>query len=507
MGRCSRRSYQASSKMPPGPLPDRVRLLREIFTEDECSEVMDFQNPPSGVKEVRNAYGIHTSKQRCSPIGEEVISQVVKGVARIRLGCRNDRPFILEKTPTDSDINYSKLREYVDHAALKIDMKKTPGFPLNVQYSNNQIAFDACGEDIKLSAVARLHMILTLKLRPLCNHNRLGFVEMGFVDPSSVFIKKEPHPHRKFKDGKYRSINPVSLVDNLVETVLFKEAGDLLRPDMNYNGSSIGTGFTDKQTGETCSFVRNTTARFGPVVSDDVSGFDGVHTLEVLLATAEIDKLTYTSSEGLEAWNVANRNWCILTAYSCAAIGGELWIKLIPGMINSGSKDTSRRNTALRLIYSVLFGYVSNQDIQHATANGDDGLSWGIENIHSYKEAASDYCVELRDVIHCIDNFDFCSHNYNPKLGTAKLISWPKLVYSIISKPGMLKDDALQAALECRHNDEFRKIRQLVNKITFINETDVEEQGIPFSSPFPEQILAGELFDSDALANLIYFSD
>ena len=69
---------------------------------------------------------------------------------------------------------------------------------------------------------------------------------LGLVDPSMVFIKNEPHPKRKVLKGAYRCINPVSLVDQLVEDVLFSESALLLKEGFFDNGSAVGIGFTDE---------------------------------------------------------------------------------------------------------------------------------------------------------------------------------------------------------------------------------------------------------------------
>lgn len=67
----------------------------------------------------------------------------------------------------------------------------------------------------------------------------------GWKDPSTVFIKNEPHPQRKLKKGAYRCINPVSLVDQLVEACLFSEMANILKSRIYESGSALGIGFSD----------------------------------------------------------------------------------------------------------------------------------------------------------------------------------------------------------------------------------------------------------------------
>jgi hypothetical protein len=340
----------------------------------------------------------------------------------------------------------------------KIDLTKTPGYPLNLLFAKNFQVLESVREDVILTAIARLH----LWLRDDVEWGRvLGesimMIELGLMDPSSVFIKKEPHPKRKVVEGRYRCINPVSLVDQLVESALFNEYSEILINNLYTCGSAVGIGFTDRQMKEFSDFVLDTSLRVNSrPVADDVRGFDSVHTFQTLMSTVLVDEFCVRIDGGKEAWVRANKMWVYCTCFSVAALGSRLYRKTRPGMLNSGSKDTSRRNTLLRLIYSYYFGISSGQPPSFALANGDDGLTWGINSVESYIEAAKDVGIEVRDVSRSNGNtLEFCSHKYDLQQGVAELTSWAKAVYRILTKPGMSYGDALQSAYEMRYNNVF----------------------------------------------------
>jgi hypothetical protein len=70
-------------------------------------------------------------------------------------------------------------------------------------------------------------------------------IELGWKDPSTVFTKKDPHPLRKLRKEEFRCINPVSAVDQLVESALFSEYAEILKDRKYESGSALGIGFTD----------------------------------------------------------------------------------------------------------------------------------------------------------------------------------------------------------------------------------------------------------------------
>jgi hypothetical protein len=393
------------------------------------------------------------------------LKRAVQNVADTRL--RGLDRLVLRDTPTDSEINYASLRRYVDLAIDRVKGDKTPGFPLNLTYANNYMALEAEREEIALTAVARLHLWLTNEVVGPVGENPMAYALLGMCDPSSVFIKKEPHPSRKFQKKQFRSINPVSLPDQIVESVLFTEPAKRLREGLFYNGSAVGISFTDKGNKEFCDFLINAEKRFGSVISDDISGFDARHNVQILEATAYLDQITFSSPDGLEHWNCANRNWVRFTANSLAVIDGTVYGKVTPGMINSGSKDTSRRNTALRCIYTHYFALCSGQEATHVTANGDDGLAWGIDDEKSYFRAAEEHGVPLRDLHRGMKDLPFCSHQYDPERAIATLSSWPKFTYAIISQSSKTRDDAEQALCEARYNAEYSSLCAAVKAMKF----------------------------------------
>lgn len=436
-------------------------MLRKHLSNDEVGRVLEYGNPPKGGSVIAEAYSKHVSGDRCKKLDENILKEAVDRVAE-------RRGEIIIDGPVDEDFTAERLASRVRRALMEVSGDKSPGYPLNLMYANKEQALACESEEIVKCAVARL-LLFSEGLDALkeCLKMKGGLVFAGYIDPSTVFVKAEPHPRRKLKLKKYRCINPISLVDEAVERVLFKESGRVLKEPENIftNGSGVGIGFTDRQNREFMAVVNDLTQRFGPPVALDVTRFDGVHSEETLMATVEIDIATHKSLRGkLTKWGHCNRVWAKCSAHSAVVIGNKLIIKLRPGMLNTGSQDTSRRNTLLENLYTDTHAIIAGE-VVYVICNGDDALVWGIKDLQAFLDAAKETGIGLRDVIRCSDGqVSFCSHKYLNSDGAAELTSWPKAIYRICSM-NVEFADAMQAVNEMRHNQEHGRLLDFVKEV------------------------------------------
>jgi hypothetical protein len=334
----------------------------------------------------------------------------------------------------------------------------TPGYPLQLQYATNKDVIEGHYEALLRLATLRVFLWMSKSSELDAHlHDPYWLVVNGFIDPSSIFIKNEPHPLRKLKDGRYRCISPVSIVDQMVEKYFFLEMSEDIKEHMYVTGSAIGIGFSDDQTRSFVEFVKTSSETRGPkVVSDDVKSYDAVHTVQIMRSTVLVDSLVYdvsTNTDLFRAW----ARWAEVSCFSPSVISGMLVTKSDPGMLNSGSADTSRRNTLLRCLYACYIGALLRW-ILFPLAAGDDGLTWGVLDVKRYVEAARSIGITLRDVVeHNVESPDevleFCSHGYSLQHGTAYLSSWRKAMYGLLCKKELAYEDAGQVLAECRHND------------------------------------------------------
>lgn len=424
---------------------------------------MSYAYPPSGVKATLAALRHHCGRSRIKPLDEQLLNAAVSKVS----SASGD---IYISGPLDHEFVYDELYKKLLSASCKVKPDANPGYPLNVEYGSNEAALRSRRNEIIEVALVRIYLDSTdLDIESIAKIDG-GMVELGLVDPAYVFNKNEPHPARKLKDKAYRIISGVSLPDQLIERVLSKESSEIKRlPGSIYvNGSSVGIGFTDSHMKEFANFVENKRREFGSLISDDMSGFDSLHTPQTLLATCAVDENIHKSDGGsLSLWNRCNRRWAYKCAYGCSVVGDTVYSRTHPGMLNSGSARTSEKNTVLRNLYTYCISIDSKQPDVFSTANGDDGLCFGVTDPKAYQLAAERLGFRLRDVAVCDgDSFEFCSHLYSFRTGLASLTSWPKAIYGILSKKTCLSD-ANQTIGEMRYNSEFNDVCTFVDRIDF----------------------------------------
>lgn len=388
------------------------------------------------------------------------------------------RDVVLHSVPTDSDCDsFDILYNRVEAAVRTVAGDRTPGYPLNLRFGSNAQALEHEKTSIVLCAVARLHMWLDpdIPFEEMVDSG-LPLIFTGLHSPYAVFIKDEPHPLRKVVLERYRCISPGDLVDLLVETVLFKESAEVLKGEQLFtSGSAVGIGFNQERCSGFVNFINKTNAELGYPIADDMSGFDALHTPETLLNTAEVDRRSHSHVNGsLDRWNMANRRWCVLCANSTSVISGNLYVKVTPGMLNSGSRDTSRRNTTLRLVYSTYLSLASGNKSVFPLANGDDGITWGVKDLERYKRCAYSAGLPVRDVMRSRgDVIEFCSHEFNLKDRSCVLLSWPKALYRILTAPDLHVEDAYQVLQEFYGGPVFDKTTRFITAIRLPSRSDV----------------------------------
>lgn len=94
-------------------------------------------------------------------------------------------------------------------------MKSTPGYCVLTYYgSNNAQIFGWDGKDCDPDRVSIVRQHVKIRFDQLLMGNLIS-------DDIKVFVKQEPHKLKKIQDGTYRLISAVSLIDTLIDRILF----------------------------------------------------------------------------------------------------------------------------------------------------------------------------------------------------------------------------------------------------------------------------------------------
>nr|APG75878.1 hypothetical protein 2 [Sanxia water strider virus 11] len=109
-----------------------------------------------------------------------------------------------------------------------VDMSSSPGYPLMLRYSVNRDFLKNADDSWNMKNV-----------RSLWENVRRSLVDK-LSDPIRVFVKKEPHKMSKIDSSRYRLIYSVSLVDTMIDRMLFGDFSRKLLENWLSTPSMIG---------------------------------------------------------------------------------------------------------------------------------------------------------------------------------------------------------------------------------------------------------------------------
>nr|WOS61113.1 replicase protein [raspberry enamovirus 1] len=283
-------------------------------------------------------------------------------------------------------------------------------------------------------------------------------VKDGICDPIRLFVKGEPHKVVKLKEGRYRLIASVSLVDQLIARMLFGFQNKRELRCYREIPSCPGMGLsTDDQVLE---FVTRLADKVGVdpqdlvenyqdyIVPTDCSGFDW--SVPEWLLEDDLEVRNVLTQQLSPTMFKLRKTWlkCLNNSVFCLS-DGSLLAQTIPGVQKSGSYNTSSSNSRMRVMLSQYAG------AEWCFAMGDDA----IESI------STDLSVYQTLGIKCekAEKFDFCSHIF-VEPSVAVPVNVGKMLYGVlcghhpdsVSDADKLKyyESAMAVANELRHLPE-----------------------------------------------------
>nr|UYL94432.1 MAG: reverse transcriptase-like protein [Aeschynomene indica solemo-like virus 1] len=276
-------------------------------------------------------------------------------------------------------------------------------------------------------------------------------VQEGLVDPIRLFVKSEPHKMEKISNKRFRLIASVSIVDQMVARMLFREQNEEELLQHMAIPSKPGLGFSHDE--QVLSFTKSVAALAGTTPEDlvdnwskhltptDCSGFDWSVPMWLLEDDLAVrNELTLELPQSLRKMR---ETWlqCLGQSVFCLS-NGLLLAQTSPGIQKSGSFNTSSTNSRMRYMLALYAG------ASWAVTMGDDAL----------EDVSSDLSQYARLGIKCerAEEFDFCSHLFRaPHAVIPKNLE--KMVYGLLSgtspESPILADrlawlDGLQSILE-----------------------------------------------------------
>jgi len=308
----------------------------------------------------------------------------------------------------------------------KVNRQSSPGFPYCQKWQTNGAFIDGAKTELLNLVMYRLwcreeYMRLNLE-KFIVSENENSEVLTGpldademlrlnLCDPTRIFIKDEPHTQKKINNLKHRIINSVSIVDGLIQSLLYTPQNKAEIANWYKISSKPGIGFENEDHDQLIDYVINEISMSGDFCDDDSENWDWLVKYWERYADAE-RRITWA--------NLSAKSWfgaqvlldvnCITSAI-IATSDGICYQCTIKGRVASGEKNTSATNSFLRTMISKLIAIYDGLPVsQMKTASaGDDHLHTSTPNYYEIYSKVGHTCKEWK---FCIDSFDFCSHQY-----------------------------------------------------------------------------------------------
>jgi len=311
-------------------------------------------------------------------------------------------------------------------ALLESKEDSTPGIPLSSINGKKEFWLE---DWTSLSSIVldRLLLLLEDQLPDKPSDLVLG----GYRDPIYVFIKDEPHKLDKIKAQRLRIISSVSLVDSVIERVLYSRQNKLEIKLCNDIPFKPGMGLHDE--GQECLFkwFQDRQKEY-PICSTDVRAWDW--SVPEWLLQLEVSYRLKTGSE-TGGWARLVRNYSHgLHRKVFQLPSGEMFEQTIPGIVASGTFCTSSGNSHMRhgLMTVVQLKCGCDEDCRAEGGQmGDDALERFLEGLEEWynKYGFETKGVELKDS----DDFSFCSTHWKGEpYGEPE--SWTKTLFRFLGK-------------------------------------------------------------------------
>lgn len=439
---------------------------RAISARDSFPELEDFDWPERGSAAELDSLLFQATRFKATPEPDnirEAVEQLVK-----------EYPRAPQRNCFKGDWDSAAVKAKIEKIA-KTEVKRdsSPGVPFACLGITNGSVIDNHMQLVVESVYARLELLSKVELSD--ELTAVDLVQLGLCDPVRLFVKQEPHPKRKIETRRFRLISSVSLVDQLVERLLFGYQNQLEIAMWKTCPSKPGMGLSEGSQADAIweqVAYKHTTC---PAVEADISGFDwSVQEWEL---RADVEMRIFLGGFHEKVARAARNRFKCLSLSVFQLSNGTLIAQAIPGLMKSGSYCTSSSNSRIRCLMAKLIGS------PWCIAMGDDSVEGYVPGAQeAYRKLGHD----CKDYQLCeasyqktgtkLISFNFCSHYLSKR--KFYLTSWPKtfLRYLDSENPQYLNLFAeLQSSPIWPKIQRYIRRKNLASDKIFIEEDDEEE--------------------------------
>lgn len=300
----------------------------------------------------------------------------------IRYACAKLRPAI-----THLPGNFLEKSHFIE-VVMKLDRTSSPGLPLCHDYPTIG-AYLYRDENINLLNLQKLWM-------DVCNY--IDGVDEAY--PLRVFVKGEPLKNAKFNEGRFRLITAVSLVNMVVDQMLFSTQND--KEVTLFDQIPVMPGWSTTYGGWKCIDSQ--------AVGLDRKAWD--YSVPAWLLAADLSLREQLCVNASNQWKqLATRRYDDL--YSSARLqlsDGAIFTQQFGGVVKSGAVNTIASNSHMQLI---LHAYTA---LMVGSPLGTYFVAMGDDTLQSSDSLTTEYVEYLSKIVNLKEPAigEFCSMQFYP---------------------------------------------------------------------------------------------
>lgn len=337
---------------------------------------------------------------------------------------------------------YAVLKRLTEQAIEHIARNSTPGFPWMVLgRSNKQLLDDPLIANMLVEEAVGRMRDMTATGGSVLRMRAEDLVRGNICDPVRVFVKGEPHKIAKLDAGKYRLISGLSIVDQLIDRVLFGCQNELEIKMWDRIPSKPGIGLDDDGLLTMSSWFRGV-LESGELLSTDVSGWDwSVQEFEL---EADLEARTRLCDGLGSLWHFLAR--CRVYSVSLKTFilpDGSLIAQRTRGVQASGWYNTSSSNSRMRVLargfaYSIWCEKTGRTfeptEVLACVAMGDDCVEHYLDDGANAALAEFGHTLKDETRFSSLEGVEFCSHRWYAD-GLARPVNWVKTLFRFANHP------------------------------------------------------------------------
>lgn len=455
--------------------------------------LQDYEFPRRGAEAELMSLEAHRSRMVTTFV-EPNQKQILDAVCHARneailreAGHHEMRPILMTvEDEIEDPLDWNRLSDNINAAIDDVNMDASPGVPM-MQFgsTNGDVILKERNLVLRLvkERIERLALISTSAV--LDDESVEQHLRDGLLDPCRVFIKNEPHKKAKIREGRFRLIWSLSLLDQIIDRVLFSSMAEEEIRKFHRMASKGGAGLsTDEQQRELYQNIKMLLGK--DFWTNDMKNWDwsfkrwqyeafwvrcafkmGFRKEEIsiwlkVLSRKGLEFNTYDEMEYifLEIPITIRLMWIRLFFMARVPIvlsDGRLLTHGTAGIMKSGLFITLMANSFNRALLSSFVSDYLEANSDAAIAMGDDCgeklLGRGVHD-ESIKHAYLRMGFTVTDLEHItnpdIQGFEFCSHRLYP--AKAIPLNEVKIVLKhLVSKLRHTREQQFQLENDIRH--------------------------------------------------------